>query len=51
MNEDSIRQWEAEDGTVFIDKGNGERIIVKPDRDDPSIAGDVYETGADSDDD
>ena len=48
-DKESIRQWEAEDGTVFIDKGDGERIIVKPDRDDPSIAGETYETGGGDD--
>ena len=48
--QEGIKQWTAKDGTVFIDKGDGERIIVKPDRDDPSIAGDVFETGLDSDD-
>ncbi len=40
-----IRQWTAQDGTIFIDKGNGERVIVKPDRDDPSTVGAVFETG------
>lgn len=43
--EEGIRRWTAEDGTEFIDKGDGERIIIKPDKDDPSIAGDVFETG------
>jgi hypothetical protein len=44
-DENEIRQWTAKDGTIFIDKGDGERIIVRPDPSDPTRAGGVYETG------
>lgn len=49
--DEGMREWTAKDGTKFIDKGDGERIIIKPDSDDPSIAGGVYETGNSEDDD
>ena len=48
--QEGIKQWKAKDGSIIIDKGNGERIFVKPDRDDPSTAGKVYESGLDSED-
>ncbi len=48
---EGIKRWVAKDGTEFIDKGDGERFIVKPDPDDPSIAKEVFETGLDKDDD
>jgi hypothetical protein len=48
---DGMRSWPSKDGkTIFVDKGNGERIIVR-DTDSDGYADHVYETGRDREDD
>lgn len=45
---DGMRSWRSSDGgTIFIDKGNGERVIVR-DTDGDGFADGVYETGSGS---
>ncbi len=42
---DEMQSWRSKDGkTIFIDKGNGERVIVR-DTDGDGYADGVYETG------
>lgn len=48
---EGFKRYKAKDGTEFFPKEDGETIIIKPDPDDPSKAGDVYVSGLDKDDD
>lgn len=46
MADQPMKSWTSKDGkTIFVDKGDGERIIVR-DTDGDGFADGVYETGA-----